>query len=303
MLPKHLIGFILALLAALLNATVGIISVNLFQSGLSPESIAFIKCFIALMFVGSLLIITGQYRLLIPYFKEKGLALASSAFFGLFILYHFETAAYETINVPVVVFCLFGASTITTFILEAIIEKRFLHLNEILSMMMAIFGLSLIFIEGGLLDENMIGMVNAMLSGMGYGTFLVLSKRFNIGTGLVTLFGLLFFGVIYLSFPFLSAGSIHITLESLFYLVLLALLPTICGFWATTKALTLIKSQSVQLIELTEPLFAICFSFIFLAQLSTTFEILGGGCIILSIILHEYLPLKSIDKPAPMTAE
>lgn len=303
MLPKHLIGFMLALFAALLNATVGIISVNLFQSGLSPESIAFIKCVIALMFVGSLLIITGQYRSLLPYLKKKCLALAACAFFGLFILYHFETAAYETINVPVVVFCLFGASTITTFILEAIIEKRFLYLKEMLSIIMALFGLSLIFIEGGLLDENMSGMLNAMLSGIGYGTFLVLSKRLNIGTGLVTLFGLLFFGVIYLAVPFISAGSVHITSESFLYLMLLALLPTLCGFWATTKALTLIKSQSVQLIELTEPIFAILFSFIFLAQLSTTVEILGGGCIILAIILHEYLPLKNMGKPASTAIE
>ncbi|WP_299005359.1 DMT family transporter [uncultured Shewanella sp.] len=235
--------------------------------------------------------------------EKKWFALAASAFFGLLILYHFETAAYETINVPVVVFCLFGASTITTFLLEACIEKRFLHRKELLSMVMAIIGPSLIFIEGDLSEQSTIGMLNAILSGMGYGTFLVLSKKLNIGTGLVTLFGLLLFGVIYLAFPFISSDSIHITLESLYYLVLLALLPTLCGFWATTKALTLIKSQSVQLIELTEPIFAIILSFIFLGQLSTTVEIFGGGCIILAIILHEYLPLKNVNVQTPTAIE
>ncbi|PKG37194.1 DMT family transporter [Psychromonas sp. Urea-02u-13] len=295
MYSKNFSGVILALFAAIFNATVGVISVNLFSSGLSPQSIAFLKCLIAFIVVSTLLLASGKYKEVLPYLKNKWKAVAICAFFGFFMLYHFETAAYETINVPVVVFCLFGASTITTFILGAIFEKRFLNFRELISIIMSMLGLYFLFIDGGMQDKNLVGVFNAIMSGVGYGVFLVLSKRLEISSGLTTIFCLLFFGLIYLVFPFISSGSGSVSFQSFLYLLLLALLPTIGGFWATTKALTLLKSQSVQLIELTEPIFAIFFSFIFLAQLTTKFEIFGGILIVLTIVFYEFFPQKKTD--------
>ena len=131
---------------------------------------------------------------------------------------------------------------------------------------------------------------------MGYACFLVLTKRLNIGGGLIPVCALLVFGVIYLFIPFAIQGVVAPSSEALPYLLMLAILPTIGGFWCTTKSLTLIESQSVQLIELSEPIFALLIGFIFLGQMVTGAQMLGGALIMASIIVHEYLPMEAMFK-------
>jgi len=282
---------ILALLAAFFNGMVGVFSVNLFNSGLPPQSVAFFKCVLAFTIIGVILVLTNKAKDVVSYLKAKWFYVAICSFFGFFVLYHFETAAYETVNVAVVVFCLFGSATITTFVVEAIIEKRFFSLAEFISITLALFGLYFIFIDNEVGFDNGEGLSFALLSGLGYGLFIVLSKKLKIGSGLITVFSLLLFALVYLFFPFALSGYSIPSSDNFIDLTLLALLPTIGGFWCTTKALTILKSQSVQLIELTEPIFAIIFGLIFLGQLTTVFQIIGGAFIMLSIVSYEFLPM------------
>jgi len=285
-------GIIFALLAALFNGMVGVLSVNIFNSGLTSEAVAFFKCLIALFIVGIILLISKQGKNLIIYLSTKWKSIAICSFFGFFVLYHFETAAYKSINVAVVVFCLFGASTITTFLVEAIMNKRFFNIKELLSITFAIIGLYFIFADGSTSLDNNKGLLFSILAGIGYGLFIVLSKKLDIGAGLIPVFSLLLFGVIYLLFPFMFFGFSLPSIDNITYLIYLAILPTIGGFWCTTKALTILKSQSVQLIELTEPIFAIIFAIVFLGQVTTFFQLIGGLLIICSIIVYEFLPIK-----------
>lgn len=287
---SKLSGVIFSLLAALFNGTVGVLSVNIFNTGLTPEGVAFFKCLIALLIVGIILFFSNKTKYVIRYLKLKSYSIAICSFFGFFVLYHFETAAYESVNVAVVVFCLFGASTITTFFVEALLNKRFFSATEFISMALSMFGLYFIFVDGEAGLNNSLGLLYAIFSGVGYGLFIVLSKRLNIGAGLVPVFSLLLFGVIYLFFPFAFYGYSIPSLNNISYLFLLAVLPTIGGFWCTTKALTILKSQSVQLIELTEPIFSICFGAMFLGQLTNSFQVIGGTLIMLSILSYEFLP-------------
>lgn len=292
-----LYGTILALLAALFNGTVGVFSVNLFATGISSEGVAFYKSFIALIIIFGVLAATGQLKALKAFFMEKWKPVAVCALFGFFILYYFETAAYQYINVAVVVFCLFGVSTITTFLLNCILERRFTTIQESISILLAVGGLYLVFVEtNNLADQNSLGIVLASISGIGYACFLVLTKRLNIGGGLIPVCALLVFGVIYLFIPFAIQGVVVPVSEAIPYLLMLAILPTIGGFWCTTKSLTLIESQSVQLIELSEPIFALIIGFIFLGQMVTGAQMIGGGLIMASIIVHEYLPFGTLFK-------
>lgn len=277
-----------ATLAAIFNATVGIISVNLFNFGLTPEAVAFLKCLIALCILLTFVFLFKKESFILK-IKTKGLKISICSLFGFFILYTFETKAYESLNVAVVVFILFGSSTIVTFILDSILDRRFLTLREILSISLSLIGLGFIF-SYELSYQSINGVINAIISGLGYGIFLVLSKRMRIGSDIVTLTSLMLFGTIYLFIYYIfNDGSIlNYSLNNVIApLILLAILPTIGGFYSTIKALELIKSQSVQLIELTEPVFAMIFSFLFLGQLTTPMQMLGGSVIILSILIHE----------------
>ncbi len=285
---SRLAGGVLATLAALFNGTVGVISVNLFASGLSAQAVAFYKCLLALAVLGVVLLLSGKRQAVCDYLGARWKQLALCAGFGFFMLYNFETAAYQYINVAVVVFCLFGASTVTTFVFSAVLEKRGLYAIDVVSIGLSLAGLSLIFLDVGDPGAGSVaGIAYAVLSGVGYGMFLVLSKRFELGGGLITVFSLMLFGVAYLAVPFVLTGVSLPDSESLPSLVLLALLPTIGGFWCTVKALSLMSSQSVQLIELSEPVFAMIIGFIVLGQVTTLLQAVGGALILLAIAAHE----------------
>lgn len=291
-------GAFFATLAAIFNATVGVMSVNLFHNGLAPQSVALLKCVIALLILLTYVILFKRKQLFNK-LKEQWKPLSLCALFGFFTLYTFETKAYDTLNVAVVVFILFGSSMVTTFILSCVYDKRIINLKELASIVLSIAGLCLIF-SYELGGDSLTGVINAMISGIGYGVFLVLSKRYTIGSCIVTLTSLLMFGTLYLfvywiAFP--SIISFDVVYDSRYHLLSLAVLPTIGGFYCTIKALSLLKSESVQLIELSEPVFAIVFSFMFLSQMITLNQALGGFLIIIAILFHEveFKPLTTLS--------
>jgi len=280
-------GYIYALLAAIFNGMIGIFSVKLISTGLSPYAIAFYKCFVAFLMLTTGLIVSRQFGQWVNYLKQFWWQLLVSAFFGFFVLYFFETAAYKHEKVTIVVFMMLGSAVITTFLLSSILDKKWLRLHDIVSCTVAIAGLALIFGANVALSENYIGIFLALISGIGYGTFLTISPRFNIGSGLLVVNSLMLFGMLYLFIPFAYDGLVFIAdLNTAILLIFLALLPTIGGFLCTTKALTLIKSETVQLIELSEPIFALVLSFVFLDQYITFWQIAGGFLLITSIYIN-----------------
>jgi len=144
-LPLKVKGAIFAVLAALMNSSVGVFSVKLVNQGLSAYAIAFYKCFISLLLLILSLIITKQWYAWLVELKKNAFKLAFCAFFGFFVLYFFETNAYRYAIAPVVVFTLIGSATICTFILNAILEKRLLYRKHLFSLVLALLGLLFFF--------------------------------------------------------------------------------------------------------------------------------------------------------------
>ncbi|HEV8052734.1 MAG TPA: DMT family transporter, partial [Parachlamydiaceae bacterium] len=280
-------GYIYALLAAIFNGMVGIFSVKIMATGLSPYAIAFYKCLIAFLIITSWLIVSRQFGEWINYIKRLWWELSVAALFGFFVLSFFETAAYQYEKVTIVVFMLLGSAVITTFILTALLDKKWLSLHNIMSCTLALSGLALIFGVNVVSSDNYFGIFLALIAGSGYGAFLTISPRFNLGSGLLVVNSLMLFGMLYLFIPFAIEGLVFVAdVNTIILLIFLALLPTIGGFWCTTKALTLLKSESVQLIELSEPIFCLVFSFVFLNQYLTFWQIIGGGILIGSIYVN-----------------
>jgi drug/metabolite transporter (DMT)-like permease len=291
---KPYLGYIYALLAAIFNGMIGIFSVKIMSVGLSPYAIAFYKCLIAFLIITSWLIVSKQLGHWINYIKRLWWQLLVASLFGFFVLYFFETAAYKYEKVTIVVFMLLGSAVITTFILSSVLDKKWLSLHDVMSCAFALFGLALIFGVNVGLSNNYLGIFLALIAGMGYGAFLTISPRFNIGSGLLVVNSLMLFGMLYLFIPFAHEGLVFITdTHTVILLTLLALLPTIGGFLCTTKALTLLKSESVQLIELSEPIFSLVFSFVFLNQYITFWQVTGGSFLIISIYVNIASPAKA----------
>lgn len=277
-------GYFIALLASVFNGMIGILSVEIMSTGLSPYCVAFYKCFVAFIAITSYLMISGQIHAWIGYMKQMWRQILVAGFFGLFILFFFETTAYNLEKVSIVAFMLLGASVITTFVLSAILKRKWLGLNETISCSLAIGGLAMLFGFKLEFSENSIGIFLAIIAGIGYGTFLTISPRLKIGSGLAVVNSFMLFGMLFLFAPFAYEGLVFVTdMKAVLLLLFLSLLPTILGFMCTTKALTLIKSESVQLIELSEPVFALILSSLLLNE-SISFWQMGGGFLLISSI-------------------
>ncbi|HSH25100.1 MAG TPA: DMT family transporter, partial [Massilibacterium sp.] len=76
-------------------------------------------------------------------------------------------------------------------------------------------------------------------------------------------------------------------LQSMPLLISLAIFPTLGGFYCTTKALNYLDAHKVQFLELTEPVFATIFAFLFLQEYIKGIEIIGAFFILVAIYISE----------------
>ncbi len=120
----HYIGYLCAALSTICNATIGIFSVKAINAGLPAAAIAFYRCLFAFILITAWLIASGQFKKWLIYLKDFYLKIAICALFGFFILYTFETNAYNYINVPIVVFLLLGSSILTAFVLSGTVANQ-----------------------------------------------------------------------------------------------------------------------------------------------------------------------------------
>lgn len=301
------LGVSFALTAAALNATIGVFSVLLMNTGLKSNDIAFFKTIIAFVLLSALLSKTPrrvQYQQLIttefvgsshrssnkPSDKRIMAAVAICAFLGIFTLFVFETKAYEYGNPANVVVILMAAATISATLFGALLLKERLLLNTILGVLLAVTG---IFVISWTSSINLSLVFYAALAGSGYGLFSVLMQRFGLQGGIYLTKYLLLFGSVFLFIPFIvTFEPINIGYLSVLGLLGLAIFPTILGFYCTTSALKYLPASKVQVIELSEPLFAMFFVWLILHEVATMRFWLGAGFVILGILMITNLSKK-----------
>jgi drug/metabolite transporter (DMT)-like permease len=114
---------------------------------------------------------------------------------------------------------------------------------------------------------------------------------------------LLFFGSLYLLMPAAADGFVTGELSLLAIAVLLALatLPTVLGFFCTTKAIEYLKPSQVQALELTEPLFAALLAFVVLNEVPRESLYVGAALIIIGLCFSNELIRLGGKVSAPST--
>lgn len=285
------LGVSFALAAAALNATIGIFSVLLMNTGLKSNDIAFLKTIIAFVLLSALLSKTPkrmQYQHLITTEfvgssnKRVMWTVAICAFLGIFTLFVFETKAYEYGNPANVVVVLMAAATISATLFSALLLKEKLLLSTILGILLAVTG---IFVISWTSSVNLNLIFFASLAGSGYGLFSVLMQSFGLQGGIYLTKYLLLFGSVFLFIPFIvTFEPINIGYPSVLGLLGLATFPTILGFYCTTSALKYLPASKVQVLELSEPLFAMFFVWLILHEAATMRFWVGACLVILGVI-------------------
>ena len=286
-----LIGSFFALAAAAVNGSVGVFVRNLFDMGFDYYQVSFYKCTLAFFILLGICLCNANMRKELRDILAKPLPVIVCAFFGLFLLYFFETSAYRFMKVSEVVLILMVGSVLTTTALSFVLLRDKIGLTGVLAFILAMIGIFLLTDVGG--NVSLSGGAIAFIAGVGYGGFLVLSRYFKIKATMPYLCVLFMFGSLYLMVPYLLYSKPTVpNPQATFDLFILAVFPTIFGFYFTTKALEYISSNKAQLIELTEPLFALMFAMVFLHEYLTSLQLAAMGLIIFALYVSESQYLK-----------
>lgn len=279
-------GIAFALGAAALNATIGVLSKMLMNSGFTASSIAVIKTALGCVLLSALVLF-----LKCPANSARWWQAAICAFLGIFVLFHFETSAYRHYAAAGVVVMLMASASISSILLGRLVLKDPITANATVGAGLAIAGIAVIFgadLQQGFTLE---GAALAVIAGCGYGAFSVAMKRMGVAGGLHFTRQLLFCGGLYLLMPAAADGFVigELSLMAIGALLALAALPTILGFFCTTKAIEYLKPSQVQALELTEPLFAALLAFAVLGEVPRNSLFAGAVLIILGLCFSNEL--------------
>jgi len=286
-------GALFALCAAALNASIGTFSKVLMQHGLTPSTIALCKTVI-----GALILLMLMPLFKMAPIKSKWYQVAICAFFGIFVMYMFETKAYGFDSAANVVVALMASACITTIVLGRVFLGEEIRVATVIGALLAITGLSVILGTKFSFGFNATGTILAICAGAGYGLFSIIMKKTGLVGGLILTRQMLIYGSVFLFIPVAIEPTVSFELS---YTVIgcllgLAILPTIMGFYCTTKAIQYLTPSKVQIIELSEPIFAALMALVFLRELPGLSTCFGGAIIILGISIANgliSLPMRS----------
>lgn len=280
-------GVAFALSAAALNATIGVISKVLMNSGFAASSVALIKTVLGFVLLSVLLVFLRKQ----PATRARWWQAAVCAFLGIFVLFHFETAAYQHYAAAGVVVILMASAALSAIVLGRMVLGDAITANALLGAGFAIAGIVVIF--GADLQQgfSLQGVMLASVAGCGYGAFSVAMKKMGVSGGLHLTRQLLLFGSLYLLMPAAADGFAvgELTVLTVTALLALATLPTILGFFCTTKAIEYLRPSQVQALELTEPLFAALLAFVVLNEVPRNSLYAGAGLIIVGLCFSNEL--------------
>ncbi|MDR0281156.1 MAG: DMT family transporter [Paucimonas sp.] len=293
------LGIICALLAAFFNSTSGIFAKLLIDT-YTPGDIAFGKCVIAFVFLGIWVALSGRWRRL-DLRGRAMVAVAVCALFGIFGLFTFETIAYQGMAAPLVVLTLIGSSTITTLLAGHFFYGERITRNTLFCLVMIMSGLLMMLPHGAHAEPRYLLM--AICSGACYGGFLVLAKYLNLAEGLEGTWLLIGIGTLYL-LPLTSMpGQLLLNAEAWRFLLPLAIFPTILGYFFTVKALRNAPASTVQLFEISEPVFSAILAFLVLREFVTLNEGIGSLVVVASLLVYQFNLLERLLQRRPQTSE
>lgn len=273
-----------ALIAAMLNGTIGIFTRLGFDAGLTPNALAFYKCFSAFIIVFICCMVSpkrrSECRALSKYWHHYTIL----SFFGIFCLYYFDTWALSEASIPLVAFLSYASGGVTILMAVLFLGER-LTKFKILAFFAIILGVYLIFLFEDGVSGSRLGIILALISGFGYALFIFLSKLLKIGSGLSVLCWLFGFGSLYLLVPFLQDDFVMPNLTAIAAIAALVLLPTICGFFLTTQAILHGDASKVQIIETSDPLFASLFALMIFGDGLGIYGYIGALFILAGLVL------------------
>jgi drug/metabolite transporter (DMT)-like permease len=282
--PFYFSAGLFAIVAAVLNGTIGPLTKIGFQFGASHHSIAFLKCLTGFVLLLIICMFQPRQRRDLVLLSTQWRQFALLSLLGIFCLYFFETWALSEASIPLVSFLTYAAGIFTLVLSSWFLRERF-DLTKLFAFGFIIAGVYFILALEARLSGQEHGAVLALLGGLGYALFIFSSKYLRISSGLPQLVWLFGFGCLYLLIPLLQHGFSMPSWQAWLSILALALLPTIGGFYCTMRAISVGEAGKVQIIETSDPMFATIFAWLVFGETLNKYGILGAACIMVGLLL------------------
>ena len=277
-------GYIFAFCAAICNSTIGLLTKFALLS-LDFYQIAFYKCLFAFIIVtlfASHKIVRKQIYQLFLYKKQ----ISFLAFCGIFMLYFFETKALALASVANVILIIYATGILTIFMSYVFLKEQ-LTFKKICGALTVISGGSIMHFEYDFIN-NISSIVYSLIGGLGLCMFMIFCRKFRISANLGFLWWLTGFGTIFLFFPVLFTDmKLLFPTSGIKYLIALSIIPTLCGFYFTARALNRIEAGRVQIIEMSDPVFSTITAYIILEEGIGVYCLIGSIIVILGLIVSK----------------
>ncbi|WP_057423210.1 MULTISPECIES: DMT family transporter [Pseudomonas syringae group genomosp. 2] len=280
----YVIGFVFALTAATLNASIGVLNKFAFSFGASFASVAFYKTLIGFCVLSALALIAPKIRKDIWALRKSFWKVFLLALLGVFTLYFFETWAFSIADVPMTAFMIYVPGIVTVILGVLVLNER-LSLARGFALLFCMVGVAIMLLGKSEDPTVGIGTSLALLGGLGYALFIFFSRYFSLSNGLGLVWWLFMLGGLMLLGPAWYSDKLYLPIDALPAVSALAIFPTIGGFYFTLQATKRVPAGVVQIIETCDPLIASLFAYIFLGEHLTLLSTVGAAMILTSLII------------------
>jgi drug/metabolite transporter (DMT)-like permease len=271
-------GIVAVLGAALCFGLIPVITINAFTGGLNVLTLLSLRYLLASGV--TLAIMRFVFKIRLPEWRLSVKIMAVAGFLmGLQASLYF----YALTRMPVAT----AALLLFTFPIFVYMIERLLGLvkgtfRAFLSLVVCLIGLAwMLGSSAGQVDG--LGIICALLAAVAYAAYLVMIDRLNQGIHPAATNALISLGnALVLTATALLSGSFHVQFSLMMIrdVVLLVLVANLIGFYAFYYGLGRLGASLTSALNMTEPLFAVAFSWIILGQRMSGSQI-AGGCLVL----------------------
>lgn len=278
-----IIGFLFGILSSSTFGLIPLFTLPLIAAGLQFPSILLYRFILACLVLLSLLLIKGVSLRLTP--KEiKGLALLALLYdiSSLFLFWGFHLISSGVAVAIHFIYPVFTTLLMMIFFKE---KKSFWRIFAILT---AILGVALLSINGGDTQLSIWGIIIVLISGFGYGAYLVALNQLNLKMNplKLTFYVFLFGGLIlFIGISGFSEVQPIPSWQSFGFLSLLAIVPTILSNLALIRAIKAIGSTITSVLGAMEPVTALGIGMLFFGEVFTLQIGIGISLILTGVIL------------------
>ena len=284
---KKEMGYLLALAAAVLWSTLGLLGKYLYRYGADPLTVVTIRATIAFVTLASVLALLRRRYLLIrardiPFFAAYGLI-------GVTLNYasYFYALQWTTVTMAVILLYTYP-SLVTVF--GAILMDEPLTWSKVLVLVLT-FGGCFLVVEGYDLSAwrtNAPGILLGLAAGVTAAAYSLLGKkaleRYNPWTAVCYAFG---FGAAFLLL-FRPPGTllrVNYPWQAWLGILALAWFPTLLAYSLFTKSMTTIEASRASIIAILEPVLAVVLATIVLGERMSAPQLVGAGLVTVGLIL------------------